>query len=285
MKVTQAYIERVRQVNRHYQQLELASVDESLHAIKPGQCLLARLIARDGESETWDPYLRERWWPVGITGNDTLLIERPRNVHYEPGQFVSLLGPVGEPYKFRPSLRNVLLVAYDTEPTALAIMIPLLLRNNVSVTLVLLGAARHYRTDHLPEELEVIRGGASTEADADIQTAPKADANAPQSTNTNTPQNTMQWPDMVMTLGWADQVFVVVAPDDEILRFGRVMALMQARRNVIAKNYIFGVFQSPLACGVGACYACMVRKGKEQKFICVDGPAFDLTTLKLPGVD
>lgn len=262
MKVTEAYIERVRQINRHYQHLELASVDESLQEIKPGQALLARLINRSNTREQWDPYLRERWWPVGITPNNTLLVERPRSVQYEPGQFVSLMGPVGEPYRFRQSLRNVLLVAYDTEPTALTIMIPRLLKNNVSVTLVLLGIARQYETTHLPPELEVMRGGESIEDE---------------------PQATMEWPDMVMTLGWADQVFAVVAPDNELERFGRVMALMRERRNVIAKNYIFGVFQPQLACGVGACYACVLRMGKHTPFVCVDGPAFDLTQVKLPG--
>ena len=129
---------------------ELA-VDESLLKLKPGQSLLARL------SERWDPYLREQWWPVNLTDN-RLVIERPAEMRYEPGQVVSVLGLVGQPFRFRRALRNVLLIAYDRSPTPLLMTIPWLLSNNVSVTLVLLSKARDYNTQHLPAEAEVIRG-------------------------------------------------------------------------------------------------------------------------------
>src|SRR5690606_14638677 len=115
MKETQALIERVRRVNDTHQHLEL-TVDSSLTQLRAGQSLLART------HETWDPYLREQWWPVNLSRN-TLVVERPANVTYEPGQVVNLLGIVGQPFKFRRTLRNVLLMAYNTEPSPLLMVL------------------------------------------------------------------------------------------------------------------------------------------------------------------
>jgi hypothetical protein len=256
MKETSAYIERVRQINSHYQHLELRAVDESLQRIKPGQSLLVRLVDRNPEIEHWDPYLREHWWPVGFTANNTLLIERPMTQRYEPGQFLSILGPVGEHYKFRKSLRNVLLVAYDTPPTPLTIMLPMLLKNRISATLVLLGSAREYDTAHLPPEIEVVRG-----------------------------DEKMSWEGQVMTLGWADQVFAVVGQDDELYRFGQLFTLIREKRVDMPENYLFGIFQPVMPCGIGACHACMLRiKGDAPQPLCVKGPAFDLTQVILPNL-
>jgi hypothetical protein len=254
MKETSAYIERIRQISPGYQHLELASVDESLRKMKPGQSLLVRLIDRNPEVERWDPYLREHWWPIGITPNNTLLVERPVGIRYEPGQFLSLLGPVGDNYKFRKSLRNVLLIAYNTPPTPLTVMTPLLLKNGISVTIVLLGTSRDYETGHLAPEIEVIRGDAQ-----------------------------MAWEGQVMTLGWADQVFVSVGQDDELLRFSEVMTMLREKRNGIPENYVFGIFQPVMPCGIGACSACMVKLKDTFTSVCTKGPAFDLTQVVLPG--
>ena len=42
-------------------------------------------------------------------------------------------------------------------PAALLLMIPTLLTKQVEITLVLMGSARQYETNHLPEEVEVIQ--------------------------------------------------------------------------------------------------------------------------------
>jgi hypothetical protein len=245
MKETQALIERVRRVNDTHQHLEL-TIDSSLTQIRAGQSLLARA------HETWNPYLREQWWPVSLTKN-TLVVERPSIVPYEPGQVVSLLGIVGQPFKFRRTLRNVLLMAYNTEPTPLMMILSGLLNNRVSVTLLLLGSATSYGTQHLPPEVEVLKG------DAD-----------------------MNWPNRVTTVGWADQVFAAVAQEDEMASFGRVWTLFSDLRAEIPTNYLFGVFRPPLPCGVGACQACMVRlRGGALPLACADGPALDLTEVML----
>lgn len=244
MKETQAIIERVRRVNDTHQHLYLA-VDPSLNTLLPGQSVLARL------SESWHPYLREHWWPVGV-GSGKLVVERPVNLRYEPGQVVQLLGIVGQPYRFRRTLRNVLLIASDTEPTPLLMPVASLLSNNTSVTLVLLGNARDYGTAHLPPEVEIIHG-----------------------------DDSLNWPNRVTTVGWADQVLAAVSPGDELNGFSRLMTVFRELRAEIPTNYLFGVFRPLLPCGVGACCACMVRLKGSVALACTEGPALDLTQVML----
>lgn len=237
-------IERTVRLNEHYQHLHL-SVEGLGSDLKPGQSFLARRMP-----ERWEPYLREQWWPVDLK-TDEVVIERPANILYEPGETVSLLGIIGQPYRYKRTLRNVLLIAYDTPPSPLVMSIPLLFKHHVSVTMVLSGAATQYPTNRLPPELEVIQ------ADDDLG-----------------------WTNMVMTVGWADQVFVVVRPDDEMERFERVWKRFSELRAGIDKNYLFAVMQTALPCGVGACLACLtpLREG-EMCVVCTQGPAIDMTAL------
>ena len=247
MQETQALIQRVRRINPHIQHLDVA-VEPVVHQMNPGQTLLVRLTDR------WEPYLREPWWPVEVRQDNMLVIERPGETRYEPGQPVKVLGPVGSPFRFRRNLRHVLLLAFDTPPTPLLPIIPLLLSASASITLVLLGTAARYRTNHLPPEVEVVHG------DADLN-----------------------WPGRVMTVGLADQVFAVVHPDDELLRFSKIWALFADLRAEVQKNYLFGVFAPVQPCGAGACGACMVRmKEGGARLVCTDGPALDLSQVMLP---
>lgn len=251
MKETEAIIERVRRVNDTHQQLHVA-VDPSLAGIKPGQSLLARV------TNTWMPYLREHWWPVTVDKN-TLIVERPAADRYEPGTVISLIGAIGQPFRFRRTLRHVLLVAYNTEPAPLLMPISALLANNVNVTLLLLGT--DYDTHHLPPEVEVIQGEVNLEA--------------------NSPAEKLNWANRVTTVGWADQVFVTVAQEDEMTYFREVWALFSELRADIPANYLFGVFRPLLPCGVGACSACLVKLKEGTAMMCTDGPALDLTKVPL----
>jgi hypothetical protein len=245
---TKAIIERVKRINAQYQHLELA-VEAPLAQIKPGQSLLVRPNA-----EAWQPYLREHWHAINIQQHK-LLIERPGGIRYEPGQIVDALGLIGQPLRFRRTLRNVMLVAYNSPPTALLLTIPSLLGNNVAVTLVLLGDALHYSTQHLPPEVEVLRGGAVGSAEELI------------------------WPNQVLTIGWADQVFLVVGQNNENGQFEKMWRLFRSLRAEVPKNYLFGVFQQPLACGVGACGCCIVNTSDGQRVTCTEGPSFDLSLM------
>lgn len=244
MQQTKALIQRVRRIDARYQHIDLG-IEEQLGDIKPGQSLLVR------QGDNWQPYLREHWWPIRITSH-TLVVERPGHIHYEPGSFVNVLGPVGQFFRFRRSLRHVLLIAYDTPATPLMSMIPMLIANQTGVTLALMGEARGYPTSNLPPQVEIIQG----EAD-------------------------LEWENRVMTIGLADQVFAVVRPDDEIRRFREVWQIFTDQRADIRKNYLFGVFQSIQPCGTGACQACMVRLNSGTALLCTDGPTLDLTQVKL----
>lgn len=244
MQETPAIIERVRRINSKIQHVELA-VQPPLTELKAGQSILVRL------GTGWDPYLREQWWPISIT-SDKLVVERPGDIHYEPGTQVQALGPIGDWYRFRRTLRHVLLLAFDTMPTPLLSMLPLLLANQTSVTLLLAGSAITYETRHLPAEVEVVHG------DADLN-----------------------WPNRVMMVGLADQVFAVVRPDDEILRFAKIWQVFEASRAEIPKNYLFGVFNPVLPCGAGACQACTIRLRQGTALTCINGPAIDLSQVVL----
>ncbi len=245
---TDAIIEVTRRINADYQHLELSLDNEALGRIKPGQSLMVRVNA-----SSFDPYLRQQWWPVGLSG-ERIVVERPASEHYRPAQVVSVLGYAGRPFRFRRTLRNVLLLAHDTTPSPLLMTIPWLLGNKISVTLVLTGTATTYDTHHVAKEVEIVLGE----------------------------EDTLAWEGQVMTLGWADQVFSVVGQDDETGKFKTLLERFRELRNDVPQQYLFGVFQTPLPCGAGACYACMVKTRKENKLICVDGPAFDLTQVILP---
>jgi len=246
MKESQAIIERVTRLNEHYQRLHL-TVEDFTSELKPGHSLLARMLP-----ERWDPYLREQWWPVAV-GNSSIVVERPGSIIYEPGQVVSLLGVVGQPFRYKRTVHNVLLIAHDCAPTPLVMSVGWLQSNNVSVTMVLSGKALLYPTQHLHPEVEIIQ------ADDDLR-----------------------WPNQVLTAGWADQVFVVVPQDDERERFSAVWRLFRDLRAEVPKTYLFGVYQSTLPCGVGACQACIVPLHHgETTYICTDGPALDLTNVSL----
>ncbi len=251
MRESQAYIERIKRVNRGYQRLDLA-VDTSLSSLLAGQSLLARRVNKDYEREIWHPYLRELWFPVGYLASNILTIERPAREQYVPGQLFSLMGPVGKPLRFRQKLRNILLIAYETPPIPLLMTLPALLDRQAGVTLALLGSARQYDTDHLPGEVEIIRA-----------------------------EDNHTWSDMVMTLGWADQVLATVGAGDEPALFADILRLMRERRNELPANFVFGLSQRALPCGVGACHACILQLRGARKLACLDGPAFDLTTLRL----
>lgn len=244
MRESEALIERVTRLNEHYQRIHL-TVEDFASDSKPGQSLLARRLP-----ERWEPYLREQWWPVAATPG-TLVVERPGSIIYEPGQVVSLLGMVGQPFRYKRTVRHVLLIAYDTPPTPLVMSIGSLQANGVNVTVVLSGEANHYPTHHLHPEVEVIQA-----------------------------DEALNWPNRVLTAGWADQVFAVVGQDDEWGRFRKVWDLFKDLRAEVPKTYLFGVFQSVLPCGVGACQACMIAlQQHETALLCADGPAIDMTTL------
>ncbi len=244
MQEAQAIVERVRRVSPTIQRLDVA-VDKPHRNVSPGQLYLARATA------SLDPYLREPWTPVRRSASQ-VVIERPAGTVYTVGQVVSLLGPVGKPIPLRETARTLLLIAHEATPASLLFLAETALGKGVAVTLALLGAALHYPLEALPQEIEVIRG-----------------------------DDQGRWPNQPETLRWAEQIFVVAPPPFDIPFYTQILQAIRETRVEVPPQHVFGLFQPPMPCGVGACQACLVRRGGEEVPTCVEGPAFDLLSLNI----
>lgn len=251
MKESKVIVQRIRLLDGgDYQQIELA-VEKPLYDVQMGQCLLVRPKSMR-KPRVWHPYMRSVWYPIYSNPN-MLTVEVHTRERLSPGDVLDVVGPVGRNFAPKPGLRHALLIAYNTLPSPLMSLIPNLLVRRVGVTLVLLGEATQYPTKHLAPEVEVIWG--------------------------DNPEQPLEWQNQVTTIGFADQTFVVVPPVDEITYFREVWELFQLRRAEIPQRSLYGVFQSVLPCGVGACDACLVKTSEGYKYACLDGPALDLTTI------
>ena len=74
------------------------------------------------------------------------------------------------------------------------------------------------------------------------------------------------------SLRWADALYCAGEPG--VLQ--RAQALL---RSAGVRLPAYGLPHAPLACGVGACYGCVVLTRAGQRLSCVDGPAFELREL------
>ncbi len=246
MRETQAIIERVRRVSAVLQHLEL-SVDPALAQMQPGQSLLAAPLEPDG----WAPYLREQWLPVDAQGT-RITVERPGAIRYLPGSAVSLLAPVGRAIPLRPGVRHVLLIAEDATPTPLMWVARRLVRDGAAVTLVLAGRALEYPLEQFPAEVEILRGDTH-----------------------------WSWPEQVEMLTWAEQVIALAPVYAQAEAYGRLYhAIAQLRHNAVPDDFACGLFYQRLACGTGACSACLIGARDRDRLACVDGPALDLKDVR-----
>jgi hypothetical protein len=244
MRETQALIERVRRVGTQWQHLDLA-VEQDLAQIQPGQTVLARL------NRGREPYLREQWIPLGYNPDEgVLVVERPLVEFHEPGDEVSLIGPVGVSYEVNPVTSRLLLVALDYPPTRLLALMLKAIADGLSVMLVLTGSARDYPLSELPAAVEVIH-----------------------SDNPNT------WPDQERTISWADQVFAVTSPTYAELNYNQLWQDALRIRRALPQAFLHGIYTLPLPCGTGACLACLVRRKGADHLACIQGPAFNLAEM------
>lgn len=242
MRESIAIIERVRRNGPHWQHLDLA-VEPELAYIQPGQVLLARL------GDSWSPYLREQWVPFGFNDEEgVLIVERPMTEAYNPGDEVNILGPIGAPILLKPTIRNLLLVAFDYQPTRLMPLVLQAIRQNMSVVLVLTRSAQEYPLTNLPTAVEVI-----------------------------TTPNETEWANQADTLKWADQVYAVASPIFCEEYYGALWRATIQARQAAPESFLQGIYPLPMPCGTGACLACLVRRKGADHLACVQGPCFDLS--------
>lgn len=238
-------IERIWQLNGRLQRLEI-TVGGGLANLKAGQSVLAL------SNESWQPYLREQWTPVEAPEGQ-LIIERPSDNLYSPGQLIHMLGPIGKELPWAGGgNKRLLLIAHDSFPTPLLMLAQQAIQQTAEVALVLLGDAAQYPFSGIPAAVEVIGG-----------------------------DHHGGWPDESATLNWADQIFVVA---DSIFwqdHFTAIHYKVKTARGDLPPNYLFGVFTLPQPCGVGACDACLVRCRTTDRQACTHGPAFDLAEVQL----
>jgi NAD(P)H-flavin reductase len=238
MRESLAIIERVRRISDGWQHVSLAVEDNALEQLRPGQSLLVR------REDRFDPYLRQLWIPVDYDARAGVLeIERRENEWLDPGDVVSVIGPVGAAFPLEDPTRNLLLVVQDYPLTRLRYLLVAALRRGVSVTLVAAGMLTAYPVNSLPPETEIIYS-----------------------------DNPQQWPSFKATVLWADQIFVLTDVYQAHDRFTHLLRAMRDIRHALPENFLYGVFDYPLPCGTGSCMACLV----SHHAACVDGPAFDL---------
>ncbi len=245
MHQAQAIIERVRRVSAGIQRLELA-VDKAHRTLGGGQFFLARAAA------AYDPYLREAWLPVEQRGA-VIVVERPSRHVYMPNQVVDLLGPISKPFPLRETTRTLLLITYEATPAIFLLLMHTALARGAAVALVLIGQAGHYPLDALPQAVEVTRAADHT-----------------------------AWVERGQQIIWADQIFAAAPPPYDTPSYLRLLDEVRVVRQLPAPEYVYGVFQPPMPCGIGACQACLVRvQGGADVPACTEGMAFDLLSVNL----
>lgn len=232
-----------------------------------GRFVLARCGAHGPQErkEQWSIYLRRPLFPAG----------RPRPLGGEPytlwpfaappgddpgyawlaaqaaGAAVNLVGPYGSGFPLLPLTRRLLLVA---DVPHLAVLLPLLdeaLDRGGQVSLLLLDEGRTLDLEGLraglPLAVEVHRLGAA------------------------------EWPAAIDSgLRWCDQVCTAVAG-------AHLVTLAEAVRRTRLRfdaGFAFAFADADLACGYGACLACIVplANGSLTR-ACIHGPVFDLWEL------
>ena len=183
-------------------------------------------------------------FPVDVdTERSTLTIERPSSDALNPADEINILGPIGSSFVRLPSARRLLLVVMDYPPTLLRMFFTQAIQANREVTLVFCAMQQAYPLHSLPAQIEAITSDAL-----------------------------LSWPSFKETIYWADQIFVLTAPEHIEARYPQFVDNVKDVRPALAENFLNGIFDLPLACGLGGCFACMVK----NKLACIDGPAFDL---------
>jgi dihydroorotate dehydrogenase electron transfer subunit len=212
-------------------------------------------------AENWQMYLRRPLFvamPAGgadengcwefALASDTMPGDRWLG-ELQTGASVNLLGPLGRGFTLQPLARNLLLLAdFAHAPLLLASIEPMLNKGG-QVTLLL-------RTDD--KELDVLR----TRLPIPVELRLAVTAN--------------DWQQqLVETVRWADQIFAAL-PDT----YSLLAATIRNTRVRLEANFAQVFVRAELACGVGACLACVTPlfDGSYTR-VCIHGPVLDLARL------
>ncbi|MCJ7511110.1 MAG: dihydroorotate dehydrogenase electron transfer subunit [Dehalococcoidia bacterium] len=222
-------------------------------AARPGQFLMIRC------GEGCDPLLPRpmsfhRFRQVGDERQFAILFDRRgRGTDWlwrrQPGDLVSLFGPLGRGYSVRRESQNLLLVAGGIGISALVSLADEAIAGGRAVTLLqgAKTAARLFPSSSLPPEVEV----ASATDDGSAGHRGLVTELLPQ------------------YLPWADQVFAC-GPNAMYEAMAAVMRQQTSRKPVQV------LLEEHMACGMGVCYCCAVFTRRGVRLVCKDGPRFEL---------
>lgn len=235
-----------------------------------GRYWLARCGAQTDleRAEHWSIYLRRSVFTVsyGYTNHRTEQKEGQTSAellvpdHTDPGYgwlaalpagaTLNLLGPFGQPFILQPHSRNLLLLSDAVRAPALLALIDPMLDRRGRVTLVL----------------------------NQVQTpAPELLARLPRQVELRPAATPVEWQrHLDETLRWADQVCAALPT----AHYPLLAENIRRQRFRVDKNFAQVLVESTLACGVGACLACVVPlpDGSHTR-ACIHGPVFDLAQI------
>jgi dihydroorotate dehydrogenase electron transfer subunit len=220
---------------------------------QPGQFLMIRC------GENLDPLLPRpmsfhRFRQVGDERQFAILFDlRGRGTDWlwrrQPGDLVSVFGPLGRGYAVRRESQNLLLVAGGIGISALVALADEAIAQGRAVTLLqgARTAARLFPSGSLPTEVEVVTAtddGSAGHRGLVTELLPQY-------------------------LPWADQV-LACGPNAMYEAMAAVMRQQASRKPVQV------LLEEHMACGMGVCYCCAVFTRRGVRLVCKDGPRFEL---------
>ena len=210
-------------------------------------------------------YLRTPLFPAWLNsgGFEVLVPPDHPTTALQPGDKVSLVGPLGRGFKIPEAASRLLLV---TDTAHLPVLLPLTGPRNqvfsgksgfssgVALLLSASTAAELYPIQMLPPTLEVHVATADSSAG-----------------HGGSPLDL--FPDLAR---WADCVCVAGDPAS----YPALAEIVREVRIRPARRFAQALVVPPMACGVGACQGCAVEVARGIKLACSDGPVFDLLELR-----
>lgn len=222
-------------------------------AAQVGQFLMIRC------GEGWEPLLPRpmsfhRFRQAGDERQFAILFDlRGRGTDWlwrrQPGDVVSLFGPLGRGYAVKQRSQNLLLVAGGIGIAALVALADEAIAQGRGVTLLqgAKTAGKLFPSASLPPEVEVV----SASEDGSAGHRGLVTELLPQ------------------YLPWADQVFAC-GPNAMYEAMAAIMRQQGSRKSVQV------LLEEHMACGMGVCYCCGVFTRRGVRLVCKDGPRFEL---------
>jgi len=235
-------------------QMTISAPDLS-SGITPGQFLMVR--CGDADSGC---YLRRPLYLRPIDGEWFTALLRPDPdpgfsflTARQGGDQLDYIGTLGAGFELPKDVRHLLLIGDTQLISPLLAQMDRAVATEISVTLALSGhrAAAIYPVPHLPPAVEFHT--ATLDGSAGHR-GPVTDLLPP-------------------LIGWADMVCAVGSTG----LYRTLKDLAQTIRFTLQTGFLFGLATNlTVACGVGACFGCTLKTTQGLKFLCVDGPVFDL---------